>query len=84
MDEEALRSHFLVQLNGHLEGQATGETFNYHGKTDILIRSGANLYTDELKSYEGWANTSTKLSTMQRSTCAGTFTRTAWRTSGRC
>jgi hypothetical protein len=27
MDEEALRSHFLVQLNGHYEGQATGETF---------------------------------------------------------
>ncbi len=39
MDEEALRSHFLVQLNGHYEGQATGETFNYQGKTDILIRS---------------------------------------------
>ena len=26
MDEESLRSHFLVQLNGHYEGQATGET----------------------------------------------------------
>lgn len=29
MDEESIRSHFLVQLNGHYEGQATGETFNY-------------------------------------------------------
>ena len=28
MDEEAIRTHFLVQLNGHYEGQATGETFN--------------------------------------------------------
>ncbi len=33
MDEESIRSHFLVQLNGHYEGQATGETFNYEGKT---------------------------------------------------
>ena len=34
-----LRQHFLVQLNGQYEGQAVGETFNYEGKTDILIRS---------------------------------------------
>ena len=26
LDEEGLRTHFLVQLNGHYEGQATGET----------------------------------------------------------
>jgi hypothetical protein len=38
MDEESIRQHFLVQLNGHFEGAATGETFNYSGKTDILIR----------------------------------------------
>ena len=44
MDEESLRSHFLVQLNGHYEGQATGETFNYEGKTDILIRSEGKKY----------------------------------------
>ncbi len=36
IDEEDLRQHFLVQLNGQYEGQATGETFNYQGKTDIL------------------------------------------------
>ena len=39
MGEEDLRQHFLVQLNGQYEGQATGETFNYEGKTDILIRA---------------------------------------------
>jgi hypothetical protein len=36
IEEEALRSHFLVQLNGAYDGQATGETFNFQGKTDIL------------------------------------------------
>ena len=35
MGEEDLRQHFLVRLNGQYEGQATGETFNYKGKTDI-------------------------------------------------
>ena len=45
MREETLRSHFLVHLNGHYEGQATGETFNYEGKTDILIRTdGRNIF----------------------------------------
>jgi hypothetical protein len=54
MNEEALRSHFLVQLNGHFEGQATGETFNYHGKTDILIRSGdRNIFIGECKYWGG-------------------------------
>ena len=54
IDEEALRSHFLVQLNGHFEGQATGETFNYQGKTDILIRSGdRNIFIAECKYWGG-------------------------------
>ena len=54
MDEEALRSHFLVQLNGHYEGQATGETFNYEGKTDILIRvNGKNIFIAECKYWGG-------------------------------
>lgn len=54
MDEESLRSHFLVQLNGHYEGQATGETFNYEGKTDILIRSdGKNIFIAECKYWGG-------------------------------
>jgi len=38
LDEEMIRNHFLLQLNGHYEGSATGETFNASGKTDILIR----------------------------------------------
>ena len=54
MDEEHLRNHFLVQLNGHYEGQATGETFNYEGKTDILIRAyGRNIFIAECKFWTG-------------------------------
>jgi hypothetical protein len=54
IDEESLRSHFLVQLNGHYEGQATGETFNYEGKTDILIRvNGKNIFIGECKYWDG-------------------------------
>lgn len=54
MDEEDLRTHFLVQLNGHYEGQATGETFNYEGKTDILIRSdGKSIFIGECKYWGG-------------------------------
>jgi hypothetical protein len=54
MGEEDLRTHFLVQLNGRYEGQATGETFNYTGKTDILIRiSGKNIFIAECKIWHG-------------------------------
>lgn len=54
IDEEALRSHFLVQLNGHYEGQATGETFNYEGKTDILVRAnGKHIFIAECKYWGG-------------------------------
>ncbi|QQS40008.1 MAG: hypothetical protein IPM63_11615 [Acidobacteriota bacterium] len=54
MDEEALRTHFLVQLNGQYEGQATGETFNYQGKTDILISiNGRNIFIAECKIWKG-------------------------------
>jgi hypothetical protein len=52
--EEALRSHFLVQLNGAYKGQATGETFNFQGKTDILIRvDGKNVFIGECKFWKG-------------------------------
>lgn len=52
--EEALRSHFLVQLNGTYEGQATGETFNFQGKTDILIHAdGKNVFIGECKFWKG-------------------------------
>ena len=54
MGEEDLRTQFLVHLNGHYEGQATGETFNYGGKTDILIRSeGRNIFIAECKFWTG-------------------------------
>ena len=54
MEEEALRTHFLVQLNGHYEGNATGETFNYNGKTDILIRvQNRNIFIAECKFWSG-------------------------------
>jgi hypothetical protein len=54
MKEEDLRQHFLVQLNGQFEGQATGETFNFAGKTDILIRAeGKNIFIGECKFWEG-------------------------------
>lgn len=54
MAEEDLRQHFLVQLNGQYEGQATGETFNFEGKTDILIRAeGKNIFVAECKFWRG-------------------------------
>ena len=54
MKEEDLRHHFLVQLNGQYEGQASGETFNFEGKTDILIRSeGRNIFIAECKFWDG-------------------------------
>jgi hypothetical protein len=54
MGEEALRQHFLVQLNGQFEGAATGETFNHAGKTDILIREkDRNIFIAECKFWGG-------------------------------
>lgn len=50
MDEEAIRTVLLVLLNSHFEGQATGETFNRSGKTDILVRSqDRNIFIGECK-----------------------------------
>lgn len=54
LDEEAIRDHFLLQLNGQYEGGATGETFNAAGKTDILIRHGnRNVFIAECKFWRG-------------------------------
>lgn len=54
LDEESIRTHFLLQLNGHYEGGATGETFNASGKTDILIRAdGRNIFIAECKFWRG-------------------------------
>ena len=54
MEEEDLRQHFLVQLNGQYEGHATGETFNFEGKTDILIRvERKNIFIAECMFWRG-------------------------------
>lgn len=54
LDEESIRDHFLLQLNGHYEGAATGETFNAVGKTDILIRvEDRNVFIAECKFWRG-------------------------------
>jgi hypothetical protein len=54
LDEEAIRNHFLIQLNGHYKGAATGETFNASGKTDILIREeDKNVFIAECKFWTG-------------------------------
>lgn len=54
MDEESLRDIILVNLNGHYQGQATGETFNANGKTDILVRAkDANIFIAECKIWRG-------------------------------
>jgi len=54
LDEEAIRTHFLLQLNGHYEGSATGETFNASGKTDIIIRvDERNIFIAECKFWRG-------------------------------
>ena len=54
MEEEHLRDHFLVQLNAQYEGKASGETFNFQGKTDILVREGnKNIFIAECKFWKG-------------------------------
>jgi hypothetical protein len=54
-EEEHIRVHYLVQLNGQYQGKATGETFNNIGKTDILIRhENKNVFVAECKFWEGY------------------------------
>jgi hypothetical protein len=54
LKEEDLRWLFLIPLNGLYEGQATGETFNYEGKTDILVRAdNKNIFIGECKFWRG-------------------------------
>ena len=49
-EEEHIRVHYLVQLNGQFQGAATGETFNNVGKTDILVRhENKNVFVAECK-----------------------------------
>ena len=54
MEEEQIRDLILVDLNGHYEGAAAGETFNAQGKTDILIRADErNVFIAECKFWKG-------------------------------
>ncbi|HJT91232.1 MAG TPA: hypothetical protein VJ777_04720 [Mycobacterium sp.] len=54
LDEDQLRDHILLQLNGTFEGQAGGELFNGDGKTDILVRvEDRNVFIGECKIWHG-------------------------------
>jgi len=56
MNEEGLRDHLLLVLNGNYEGQVAGEVFNREGKTDVLLRSGdRNVFIAECKIWNGAA-----------------------------
>ncbi len=53
-DEPNLRDLLLSNLNSIFEGQATGETFNFHGKTDIYLNiDKGNILVTECKFYAG-------------------------------
>jgi hypothetical protein len=53
IDEEALRSHFLVQLNAHFDTRSS-ETFKFEGPSDILLRAdGKNVFMAECKFWSG-------------------------------
>jgi hypothetical protein len=73
--EEHIRVHYLVQLNGQYYGEATGETFNHIGDTDIIIRhDNKNIFVAECKfwsGYEGLKKTADQLLgyTTWRDTC---------------
>jgi len=54
LHEGELRWLFLVPLNGLYEGQASSETFNFEGKTDILIRvRDKNIFIAECAIWNG-------------------------------
>lgn len=57
LNEEALRTHLLVQLNGHYDGAATGETFNGSGSTDILLQTkNKSVFIAECEFWDGQAS----------------------------
>lgn len=54
LSEPEIRDFFLVILNSHFKGTATGETFNNQGKTDVLIRqNNENVFIAECKFWDG-------------------------------
>lgn len=54
-EEEHLRDHILMVLDPNFEdGSASGETFNFTGKTDILLSSGSSVvFIAECKFWSG-------------------------------
>lgn len=53
-DEEALRDILIAHLNGHYQGDATGEAFRRSGKTDIRIEDGNRAaFVAECKVWKG-------------------------------
>jgi hypothetical protein len=63
MQEEELRTILLVALNGVFKGNATGETFNGDGKTDIMIRvNNNNIFIAECLIWDGPEHFKKKLS----------------------
>lgn len=56
-DEEGIRDVFVTMLETKFDGvTATGETFNYSGKTDILLKNAddnSNLFIAECKFWHG-------------------------------
>jgi len=62
MVEEHLRTVLLVALNGMFKGDATAETFNGAGKTDILIKvNGNNIFIAECLIWDGQEHFKKKL-----------------------
>lgn len=54
MGEEDIRWVLLVPLNSIFEGGASGETFNFDGKTDILLKAnGRCVFIAECKFWSG-------------------------------
>lgn len=54
LPEEELRNVILGNLNGVIEGKATGETFNKRGKTDIyLVLDEGGIFVAECKFWSG-------------------------------
>lgn len=53
-DEESLRDILLAHLNGHYQGDATGEAFRRSGKTDIRIEDDTRAaFVAECKIWKG-------------------------------
>jgi hypothetical protein len=53
-EEESLRDILLAHLNGHYQGDATGEAFRRSGKTDIRIEDGNRAaFVAECKVWKG-------------------------------